>query len=70
MITPNFSALTYLFARCVSGMFSHNVRATSFLKIELRELELVMVSRFAKWVPPSCSLFVAYRLYIVYRQVF
>ena len=30
-----------------------------FLKMELLELELVMVSRVAKRVHPSCSLFVA-----------
>ena len=36
-----------------------------FYKVELMELKLVMVSRVAKWVPPSCSLFVAYRLYRV-----
>ena len=29
---------------------------------------LVMVSRVSKWVPPSCSLFVAYRFHIMYRQ--
>ena len=38
--------------------------------MELLKLELVMVSRVAKWVPPSCSLFVADRFYIVYRPVF
>ena len=35
----------------------------------LLELELGMVCRFAKRVPPSCTSFVGYRLYIVYRQV-
>jgi hypothetical protein len=39
-----------------------------FFKRELLELELVMVSRVAKLVPPACSLFVADRLYIVYRR--
>ena len=43
---------------------------SSFLKKELLQIELVMVSRVAKRVPPSCSLFVACRLYILYRQVF
>ena len=42
---------------------------TSFLKMELLELELVMVSRVAKRVPLSCSLFFAYSFHIVYRQV-
>jgi len=38
-------------------------------KIEALRREL-QVSRVAKWMPPSCSLFVADRLYIVYRQAF
>jgi len=38
---------------------------SSFLKMELLELELVMVSRVAKRVPPSCSLFDAHRVCIV-----
>ena len=40
-------------------------RPSSFLIMELLELELVMVSRVLKSVPPSCRLFVADRLYVI-----
>ena len=43
--------------------------ASSLLKMELLELEPEMVRRVAKCVPPSFCLFVAYRFYIVYRQI-
>ena len=55
------------------GSLNHmnlDLRRYPQLEMGLLELELVMVCRVAKWVPPSCSLFIADRLYIVHLQVF
>jgi hypothetical protein len=53
---------------CVSSVRAEPLRQ-KFLRRESLNLELEMVSRVTELVSPSCSLFVADRLYIVHRRI-